>query len=81
MGTVAITRDQQRLNLTQCFKYKVSEKIKAMHRTFYVQLLENRLNLNARKKFLKALGFGQNMLFCKSGALKGCFPSFSFNRI
>ena len=56
-------------NLTRCLRYVITENIKATHRTFYVQLLENRLNLNARQKFCKTFSFGQSMVFCESGAL------------
>ena len=40
-------------NLALCFHYIIAEKVKSMHYAFYVQLLENKLNLNARKKILK----------------------------
>ena len=57
--------------LTQCFHYIVAEK--AIHCTFYVQLLENRLNANARKIFEKTLSLVKSFYFEKSGAPLGTF--------
>ena len=48
---------QQRPSSNRCFRRIIAEKVKAIHRTFYFQSVEDRPNSNTRKEILKNVNF------------------------